>query len=91
MVINLLWRVACWTAENSAINRDVLTRNVLKTEGLSQARVGQARSGSVRIFIGLFAKVGRRTVQPIGQHEDAKDHEDDDEDVVNFHGFSLSK
>jgi hypothetical protein len=45
----------------------------------------------VRIFIGLFAKVGRRTVQPIGQHEDAKDHEDDDEDVVNFHGFSLSK
>jgi hypothetical protein len=45
----------------------------------------------VRIFFGLFAKVGGRTVQPIGQHKDAKDHEDDDEDVVDFHGFSLSE
>ncbi len=45
----------------------------------------------MRFVIGLFVKVRGWTVQPIGQHEDAKDHEDDDEDVVDFHGFSLSK
>jgi hypothetical protein len=28
-------------------------------------------------------------VQPIGQHEDAKDHEHDDEDVLDFHGLPL--
>ncbi len=68
-----------------------MTRNVLITKGLSKSRGCQARIGSVRFFIGLFVKVRGWTVQPIGQHEDAKDHEDDDEDVVDFHGFSLSK
>jgi hypothetical protein len=29
------------------------------------------------------------SVQPIGQHENAKDHEHDDEDVFDFHGFSF--
>jgi len=27
------------------------------------------------------------TVEPVGQHEQAKDHEHDDEDVLDFHGF----
>jgi hypothetical protein len=30
------------------------------------------------------------TVEPVGQHEQAKNHEHDDEDVFDFHGFSLS-
>ncbi len=30
------------------------------------------------------------TVEPVGQYEQAKNHEHDDEDVFDFHGFSLS-
>jgi hypothetical protein len=29
-------------------------------------------------------------VEPIGQHEQAENHEHDDEDVFDFHGESLS-
>ena len=29
------------------------------------------------------------TIEPVGQHEQAKDHEHDDEDVLDFHGFSF--
>jgi hypothetical protein len=29
------------------------------------------------------------SVEPVGQHEQAKNHEHDDEDVFDFHGFSL--
>jgi hypothetical protein len=36
--------------------------------------------------LGLLA----RTVEPIGQHEQAENHEHDDEDVFDFHGESLS-
>jgi hypothetical protein len=28
-------------------------------------------------------------IEPIGQHEQAKNREHDDEDVFDFHGFSL--
>jgi hypothetical protein len=28
-------------------------------------------------------------VEPVGQHEQAEDHEHDDEDVFDFHGFSF--
>jgi hypothetical protein len=30
------------------------------------------------------------SVEPVGQHEQAKDHEHDDEDVFDFHGFSFA-
>lgn len=32
-----------------------------------------------------------RPVQPVGQHEQAKNNKHDDQDVANFHGASLSK
>ena len=31
------------------------------------------------------------SVEPVGQHEQAKDNKHDDQDVVNLHGASLSK
>ena len=42
-------------------------------------------------FSGLKGSLARTfgTVEPIGEHEQAKDHEHDDEDVFDFHGFSL--
>ena len=36
-----------------------------------------------------FVKIRFGAVQPIGYHEHTKDHEYDDEDVLDFHGFSL--
>jgi hypothetical protein len=44
----------------------------------------------VPVFIGpesLARTFG--TVEPVGQHEQPKNHEHDDEDVFDFHGFSF--
>jgi hypothetical protein len=48
-------------------------------------------AGSIRLFIVGFSEIRRWTVQPIGQHEDAENHKHDDENVFDFHGFSLSE
>jgi hypothetical protein len=44
-------------------------------------------------FMGV-TRLGRGSlawaVEPIGQHEQAENHEHDDEDVFDFHGESLS-
>jgi hypothetical protein len=48
------------------------------------------RSGFfVRLRPGASLAWAFGSVQPIGQHENAKDHEHDDEDVFDFHGFSF--
>jgi hypothetical protein len=42
------------------------------------------------VLVLRFVKRAFRAIQPIGDHEPAKNHEHDDEDMFDFHGFSLS-
>jgi hypothetical protein len=38
----------------------------------------------------LLARIFR-AIEPVGQHEQAKNHEHDDEDVFDFHGCSFGR
>jgi hypothetical protein len=46
------------------------------------------------VFLGVYQQPSLAwifgSIEPVGQHEQAKNHEHDDEDVFDFHGFSLS-
>jgi hypothetical protein len=62
----------------------------VKQQGWSQAQKNRLAAvlGDGRRQASLAWAFG--TVEPVGQHEQAKNHEHDDEDVFDFHGFSLS-